>query len=200
MPFPTDLTFFAHHVIGILIVFGIWSMVLKEAKLLSARSETKTTISFWWVTGLSIATMEGSSFFYCLYSMVNFGSILKLSLFAAFTYSHVLSITCVLSQHPWGASVKAIWSEGHLVGRSRSSSAQAAMARLPLLERLRSRKFVSANYLYMSFMVAVLCLVRHNIMWDTVKEETSGVAAIVVGNICALLAAGCVWRMRDFKE
>lgn len=199
--FPTDLTFLVHHLFGLFIVLGIWSMVLKEARSLGVgATEPRTPISFWWVTGLSIATMEGSSFFYCLYSLMSFGEILKLSLFAAYTYSHVLSITCVISQHPWGTSMKAIWWAGSWAGSLNSS--QSAMPQLPLLKRLRSKKgaCVSVNYLYISLMVIALCMARQHMAWDTVKGQTSGVATILVGNVCALLAAGCAWRLRDFKE
>merc|ERR1740138_607306 len=40
MLFPTNLTFFGHHLLGLLIVYGTWSMVLEEAKLLASGQET----------------------------------------------------------------------------------------------------------------------------------------------------------------
>eukprot|EP00930_Biecheleria_cincta_P032589 TRINITY_DN225_c0_g3_i1.p1 TRINITY_DN225_c0_g3~~TRINITY_DN225_c0_g3_i1.p1 ORF type:complete len:769 (-),score=166.92 TRINITY_DN225_c0_g3_i1:7-2193(-) len=201
--FPTDLVFFAHHILGLGIIFGVWSMVLREARSLATQhqareAEPSAAISFWWITGLSIATMEASSFFYCLYSLMSFGDVLHLSLFAVFTYSNVLSIMCVIAQHPWRSSMKAIWiASGH--AKEAIEAAPSRVQLLPLPGWLSSKAEVSVSYMWKSFMVAAICLARQSQMWANVREQTSITSVAVVGTACVLLAGGCVWRLRDFE-
>eukprot|EP00931_Biecheleriopsis_adriatica_P106188 TRINITY_DN80695_c0_g1_i1.p1 TRINITY_DN80695_c0_g1~~TRINITY_DN80695_c0_g1_i1.p1 ORF type:complete len:762 (+),score=145.51 TRINITY_DN80695_c0_g1_i1:75-2360(+) len=191
--FPTDLTFFAHHLLGLGIIFGVWSMVLREARSIAcAPADPSAAISFWWVTGLSIATMEAASFFYCLYSLMSFGDVLHLSLFAVFTYSNVLSIMCVIAQHPWRGSAKAIWMVGGQIGT------QSSWLRLPFSHCVSKSAHVSMSYMWKSFMVAVICLARQKEMWANVREQMSTHSVVLVGTLCVLLAGGCVWRLRDF--
>jgi len=198
--FPTDMIFFFHHLLGLGIIFGVWAMVLREARSLSSNAtDARTTINFWWVTGLSIATMEASSFLYCLYSLMSFGDVLNLSLFAVFTYSNVLSIMCVIAVHPWGTGMKVIWFAGGQLSEA-IEGAQTALPRFPLPGWLSSKATqVSMSYILKSLMVAVICLARQSQMWANVGERTPTSAIIVVGTLCVLLAGGCVWRLRDFE-
>jgi hypothetical protein len=195
--FPTDLIFFLHHLLGLGIIFGVWSMVLREARARSCGAEEQPTIHFWWVTGLSIATMEASSFFYCLYSLVAFGDVLKLSLFAAFTYSNVLSIICVIAQHPWGASVKVIWWAGGHISEA-IEGAQTALVRPPLQKLSAKGVEVSASYIIKGLMVAAICAARQSQVWEELRGQTSRPAVVLVGTSCVLAAAACAWRLRDF--
>jgi hypothetical protein len=204
--FPTDLLFFGHHVLGLGIVFGVWSMVLEEAKLLAANATSVgsarqlTAINFWWVTGLSIAAMEASSFFYCLYSVMSFGAILNLSWFAVFTYSNVLSIMCMLAQHPWGTSMKVIWAAGSWLQQT-IERAQVTFPHLPIPQWLSSKTTSdSVSYLWKSFMITAICLARHQQMWIYVHEQLSSSSVIIVGGLCMLLAGASVWRLKDFEK
>jgi hypothetical protein len=203
--FPTDLVFFIHHTLGLGIVFGVWEMVQGEARLLSAgapqgvNGPRLTAINFWWFTGLSVAAMEASSFFFNLYSVMNFGAALNLSLFAVFTYSNMLSVMCVLSRHPWGTSAKAIWLAGSQLHKV-VQRAQAAFPQLPLPRWISSKTTTdSVSYLSKLFIIVVLCLARHHQMWLYVREQMASSSAIIVGATCVLLASASVWRMRDFE-
>jgi hypothetical protein len=196
--FPTDLVFFGHHILGLGIIFGVWNMVLDEARLLST-SAPDCKARFFWVTGLSVASMEASSFFFNLYSVISPGALLNLSLFAVFTYSNVLCLMCVLSQHPWGTSIKVIW-----VARSFLSSViertQAAFPQVRIPSWLSSKTTSdSVSYLWKSFMVSVLCLARHFQMWCYVREQLSSSSVVIVGAACVGLAGALVWRLQDFE-
>jgi hypothetical protein len=204
--FPTDIVFLGHHILGLGIIFGVWSMVLGEARLLSdtaastGEARSLTTINFWWVTGLSVASMEASSFFYNLYSVMSFGAVLNLSFFAVFTYSNLLSLMCVLAQHPWGTSMKVIWAAGSLLSGI-IERAQSAFPQVHIPWWLSSKTTSdSVSYLWKSFMVTVICLARHHQMWCYVREQMSSSAAIGVGATCALLAGASVWRLKDFER
>eukprot|EP00929_Paragymnodinium_shiwhaense_P048016 TRINITY_DN24344_c0_g2_i1.p1 TRINITY_DN24344_c0_g2~~TRINITY_DN24344_c0_g2_i1.p1 ORF type:complete len:779 (-),score=125.98 TRINITY_DN24344_c0_g2_i1:232-2568(-) len=211
--FPTDVIFFGHHVLGLGIIFGVWSMIMREAPTLCdkdsppPRQESNsqlqdaahsTTVNFWMVTGVSVATMEASSFFFNLYSVISFGTLLNLSLFAVFTYSNVLSLLCVLAQHPWGHGVKEIW---------RSSGKLA-----PLFERAQSMfpavvpgflvwkgTHTSMSYILKAFLIAILCLARHFQMWAYVGSEVHKAALTIVAISCVLLAFASVWCLRHFE-
>jgi len=208
--FPTNLTFFGHHILGLGIIYGVWSMVLGEAKLLSENSVTVadtapalgglTSSSFWLVTGLSVASMEASSFFYNLYSVTSFGSVLNLSLFAVFTYSNLLSMMCVLAQHPWGTSMKLVWAAGSLLSGI-TERAQVTFPHVRIPSWLASKTTSdSVSYTYKSCMITVICLARHYEMWMVVREQVSTAAVTIVGATCVFLAAALVWRLKAFER
>jgi hypothetical protein len=194
--FPTDVIFLTHHLLGLGIIFGVWSMVLKEAKSIELKSTThRTEISFWWITGLSIATMEGSSFFYCLYSLISFGNVLNLSLFAVFTYANVLAILCVIARHPWSTSMNLIWNVGEQLGEAIEDANAACQTRL---STSRTKAYASLSYMWKACMVAAISLARQSQMWADMREQVSKPTAVLLSTICVVLAAGCVWRLRDF--
>lgn len=204
--FPTSLTFLAHHMLGLGIVYGVWSMVLEEATLLASAKETGsqgrslTTINFWWVTGLSVASMEAASFFFNLYSVTSFGVILHLSWFACFTYSNVLSVMCVVAQHPWGTSLKVIWAARSLLNRI-TEYAQVTFPQIRIPSWLSSKTTSdSVSYLWKSFMISVICLARQNDMWCSVREKLPSSSVIAVGAGCMCLACACVRRLKDFER
>jgi len=202
--FPTNLVFLGHHLLGLGIIFGVWSMVLGEARLLSRATArgSVTAINFWWVTGLSVATMEASSFVYNLHSVMNFGAVLNLSFFAVYSYSNLLALMCVLSQHPWGARMKVIWvaSSSHLCRLI--EMAQAAFPQLPPFATWGLSSKAMANsvlYLWKLLMVTAICVARHYQMWIAVGEQTSSLAFAIVGTTCVLLAGASVWRLKHFE-
>jgi hypothetical protein len=181
-------------------------MVIAEAKLVAdagAAASNSSKARLWWVTGLSVASMEASSFLYNLYSVVSFGAMLNVSLFAVFTYSNLLSLMCTLYQHPWGTSMRIICAAGSLPNRLLEQTQATFPESSESISRWLSwnkTTWDSVSYLWKSFMITVICLARHHQMWQYVREQLSEVSVVVVGGTCVLLAAASVWRLREFDR
>merc|ERR1719460_3211118 len=102
---------------------------------------------------------------------MRFGALLNLSLFVVFTYSNLLSIMCVLAQHPWGTSIKVIWAAGTILHQI-TERARATFPRVPIPQWLSSKTTSdSVSYLWKSFMILAICLARQNQMWVYVREQ-----------------------------